>query len=156
MAGLNPKGLYQLKWLYGSLKLWTAPSFWPKYVEYLSMAQAAEATMKGSTEALLLSRHSPAQLMATSRAEGVLAGKSHPWLQHVLYPEISWNKTNSATPLTIKFAFQLRMWWCITKIFFREICFQLSAWFSVEKMSLSNKHVFPDYSTLFCAISLPV
>lgn len=53
------------------------------------MAQAAEATMKGSTEALFLSRHSPAQLMATSRAEDVLAGKSHPRLQHVLYPEIS-------------------------------------------------------------------
>lgn len=54
--------------------------FCPKYVEYLSMAQAAEATMKGSTEALFLSRHSPAQLMATSRAEDVLAGKSHPRL----------------------------------------------------------------------------
>lgn len=65
--------------------------------------------MKGSTDALLLSRHCPAQLMAiiSCMAKDGL-GKSRPCLQHVLYPEIPRNKTNSATPLPIQFAFQLK------------------------------------------------
>lgn len=105
---------------------------------------AAEDTMKGSADALLLSRHCPAQLMATSSSmtKDGLAGKSCPQLHHVLYLEISGNKTNSATSLPIKFAFQLRMWWYITKILLRRICFQLSASFSEGKMSLSNTHVY--------------
>lgn len=70
------------------------------------MAQAAEDTLTGSTDALLLSRHSPAQLMVTSSsmAKDGLAGKSFPRLQHVLYPEISGKK-----PRILQHLFQLNL-----------------------------------------------